>query len=423
MDVEIITIGDELLIGQVVDTNSSWMGKILNDNGFRIVRKAVVGDIGADIANAVEDAMKRVPIVMLTGGLGPTRDDITLNTLCRYFGCKLHFSDAVYANIEQIFRSSGRTMNELTRRQAMVPEGALILRNRAGTAPCTCFERDGRMLISMPGVPAEMRWLMENEVIPLLKRRFARDITVAHRTCSVAGYTESALAIKLSAFEDKLPPFVKLAYLPDAGIIRLRITVQHQDATQAVTAAEELKAELGDILGDSIIAFEDKRIEVLVGEQLRAAGLTVGTAESCTGGAVAAALTSVAGSSDYFKGGVVAYSNAVKTALLGVSVNDLSVHGAVSREVAEQMALGALDALGCNCAVATSGIAGPGGGSDEKPVGTVWIAVANAAAGRKRVISQKYLFSTVREINIRRAVNMALLMLYNELRPDYGNNS
>ncbi len=407
MTVEIITIGDELLIGQVVDTNSAWMAKILNDNGFQVVHKMTVGDDSGDIARAIDDARNRVSIVLVTGGLGPTKDDITLKTLCEYFDTSMCFSEEVYAHIERMFRERGYVMNELTRNQAMVPEKATVIRNDVGTAPCTWFERDGGILVSMPGVPYEMKWLMENEVVPRLKQKFHRDLYIRHQTCWVTGIPEAALAIRLTDFENNLPPFVKLAYLPQSGIIRLRLSAYSDDGKKAEETIAALQKQLEAILKGHIVAEEDKNIEVIVGERLRSSGLTVGTAESCTGGSIASLLTSVPGSSDYFLGSVVSYANKIKQQVLGVSGSDLETYGAVSRQVVEQMAKGALQVLGCDYSVSTSGVAGPGGGTPEKPVGTVWIAVAN----KETVISKEYRFTAIREQNIQRAVNTSLLML------------
>jgi nicotinamide-nucleotide amidase len=412
MTVEIITIGDELLIGQVVDTNSAWMAKILNDNGFQVVRKVAVGDDSDDIKKAVGDARSRVPIVLITGGLGPTKDDITLKTLCEYFNTSMHFSKEVYDHIEHMFRERGFVMNKLTRNQAMVPEKTTVIQNDAGTAPCTWFEQDGGILVSMPGVPYEMKWLMENEIIPRLKRKFRRDLYIRHQTCWVTGIPEAALAIRLTDFENNLPSFVKLAYLPQSGIIRLRLSAYSDDEKKAEDTIIRLQQQLEEILGEHIIAGEDKNIEIIVGERLRSEGLTVGTAESCTGGAIAALLTSVSGSSDYFLGSVVSYANEVKQHVLNVSGSDLEQYGAVSRQVVEQMAKGALHVLGCDYAVATSGIAGPGGGTPEKPVGTIWIAVAN----KDTVLSKVYHFTAMREQNIQRTVNTSLLMLLDLLK-------
>lgn len=412
MNVEIITIGDELLIGQVVDTNSAWMGQQLGDEGFRVVWRTSVGDEEQDMLDAFDAALKRAQIVLVTGGIGPTKDDITKNTLCKYFGCGMHFSDEVFATIQQIYCRSGRQMNELTRNQALVPDACTVIQNQSGTAPCTWFERDGKVLVSMPGVPSEMKWLMANEVLPRLKAHFRQDMFIRHRTCWVSGYPESVLAIKLAPFEEQLPTFVKLAYLPQPGLIRLRLSAYAESSGQAERAIAEQTDKLHAILAGNILADEDKAIEIQIGELLRTEQLTMGTAESCTGGRIANMITLVPGSSDYFAGGVVSYSNEVKQHVLGVSEESLRQHGAVSREVVEQMALGAVRVLGCDCAVATSGIAGPGGGTPDKPVGTVWI----AAALGERVISEYYRFGTVRDQNIQRSANMALLMLLHLLQ-------
>ena len=407
MKVEIITIGDELLIGQVVDTNSAWMANLLNDNGFQVIRKLAVGDDAVEIKKAIADARSRVPIVLVTGGLGPTKDDITLKTLCDYFDTSLYFSDEVYAHIERMFQKRGLVMNELTRNQALVPHKATIIQNEAGTAPCTWFEQEDSVLVAMPGVPFEMKWLMEHEVITRLKKKYHQDMYIVHRTISVSGIPEAALAIQLTDFENNLPPFIKLAYLPQSGIIRLRLSAYYDDEKLANETIVAFHRQLKEMLKKYIISEENKNIEVLAGEKLRAKGLTIGTAESCTGGAIAALLTSVAGSSDYFRGSIIAYSNEVKHNLLGVSTDDLMHYGAVSKPVVEQMAKGALPALGCDYAIATSGIAGPSGGTPEKPVGTIWIAVAN----QETVISKKFNFITIREQNIQRAVNTSLVML------------
>ena len=407
MDVAIITIGDELLIGQVVDTNSAWLGKLLNDNGFRVVHKAAIGDNEQDIISAIDAANKMAPLILITGGLGPTKDDITMRTLCQYYGCKLHFSEEVYQNIERFFMKNGRAMNELTRNQAIVPDGCTVIQNHVGTAPCTWYERDGHILISMPGVPSEMKWLMTNEILPRLSKRFKQDLHILHRTFWVNGYSESALAIKLSDFENNLPSFVKLAYLPQLGVMRLRLSAYTLHEKEVENAISILQHQLEELLAGNMIADGDNNLEIIVGEKLRSMGQTIGTAESCTGGSIAALITSVAGSSDYFVGSVVAYANAIKQQVLGVSESDLKKYGAVSRQVVEQMAKGALRVLDCDWSIATSGIAGPGGGTPEKPVGTIWVAVAN----KNKVISQKYHFNTTREQNIQRTVNMALMLL------------
>jgi nicotinamide-nucleotide amidase len=407
MNVEIITIGDELLMGQVIDTNSAWMGEQLEKEGFRVAWKTAVGDAEDAILEAVDAGMQRSPVVLLTGGIGPTKDDITKTTLCKYFESGLHFSEDVYRNIQEIFAHAGRPMNELTRNQAMVPDRCTVIRNLAGTAPCTWFEREGKVLVSMPGVPHEMKWLMTNEVIPRLKETFRQDVFIRHHTVWVSGYGESALALELESFEAELPPSVKLAYLPQPGLVRLRLSAYTASAEEASQAIDGQREKLCALLAGHIVSEEDKAPEVLIGEALLAQGMTMATAESCTGGRIAGMITSIAGSSRYFAGGVVAYSNEAKRRVLGVSQRDLEEYGAVSQVVVEQMVVGVIQALGCDCAVATSGIAGPGGGTPDKPVGTVWI----AAARQDRVVSTCYRFSTVREMNIARASNTALLML------------
>lgn len=407
MNVEILTIGDELLIGQVVDTNAAWMGQRLEEEGFHVVWHTTVGDEADDMLKAFDTALQRASIVLVTGGIGPTKDDITKKTLCTYFDSGMHFSEEVYRNIEQIYCRTNRTMNELTRNQAWVPDKCTVIQNQAGTAPCTWFERDGKVLVSMPGVPSEMKWLMAHEVLPRLKKRFLQDIFIKHQSCWVSGFPESGLAIRLTAFEEELPSFVKLAYLPQPGIIRLRLSAYASSEAAAESAIREQQMKLHAILGNHIVVEEDRAIEERIGDILREKGWMMGTAESCTGGRIASMITSVAGSSAYFAGGVVSYSNEVKHQVLGVSEKVLEEHGAVSRPVVEQMVAGAIRVLGCDCAVATSGIAGPGGGTPEKPVGTVWI----AAGVKDKIVSQCYHFSTIREQNIQRSANMALLML------------
>lgn len=412
MEVEIITIGDELLIGQVVDTNSAWMGQKLEADGFHVRWRTSVGDMEQDMLDAFDVAMKRAQIVLVTGGIGPTKDDITRKTLCTYFNSGLHFSEDVFANIQRIYSCGGRVMNDLTRDQAMVPDACTVIQNQAGTAPCTWFERNGNVLVSMPGVPSEMKWLMTYEVLPRLKKQFRQDLFILHQTCWVSGYSESVLAIKLADFESELPEFVKLAYLPQPGMIRLRLSAYAKTEEQAKEAISDQKAKLHTLLDGNILAEEDRAIDGLIGDILRSKNLVMGTAESCTGGRIASMITAIPGSSDYFAGGVVSYSNDVKQAVLGVSVESLKEFGAVSRTVVEQMALGVIRTLGCDCSVATSGIAGPGGGTPEKPVGTVWI----AAALKDKVVSECYHFGTMRDQNIQRSANMGLLMLWKLLQ-------
>jgi nicotinamide-nucleotide amidase len=408
MDVEIITIGDELLIGQVVDTNSAWMGEQLEKEGFRVVWKTTVGDVERHITDAIDRAMGRAQVVLLTGGVGPTKDDVTRSALCRYFRCGLRFSEEVYGDIRRLFDRSGRAMNRLTHNQAMAPDACVVIRNLAGTAPCMWFERVGKALVAIPGVPYEMKWLMTNEILPRLRQTFHPDVYILHWTLWVGGYGESVLALHLERFERELPTDVKLAYLPQAGVVRLRLSVYADSAPEADKVMAWQKEKLRLLLAEHILTEEDCAPEELVGRTLMERGLTMGTAESCTGGRIASMITSVSGSSRYFAGGVVAYGNEVKSRLLGVTEESLREYGAVSRPVVEQMARKAISTLGCDCAVATSGIAGPEGETLAKPVGMVWI----AAACRDEVVSACHRFGTLREANIFKASNTALLMLH-----------
>ena len=405
MFAEIITIGDELLIGQVTDTNSAWMGRELNKIGIEVHRVVSVRDRADEITEAVDDAMNRANIVLVTGGLGPTKDDITKQTLCAYFGTELVFSEEVFENVKRVL--AGKIpMNALNKSQAMVPKDCLVINNRVGSASVSWFERDGKVLVSMPGVPQEMTTVMTEEVLPRLREKFDTDV-IMHKTFTVKNYPESVLAEKLESWEVALPECIKLAYLPKLGIIRLRLTGRGRDGLSVKLALEKESRKLEEILGDDIFDEEDTPLEILVGNLLKKKNLTVSTAESCTGGSIAARLTSVPGSSEYFKGGIVAYSNEVKEELLHVSSVTLQERGAVSEETVIEMVKGAMDTLKTDCAVATSGIAGPGGGTKEKPVGTVWI----AAAYKKEIITLKQETNRGREMNVERAGNNALLLL------------
>ncbi|GFZ42226.1 competence/damage-inducible protein A [Bacteroides nordii] len=410
MFAEIITIGDELLIGQVTDTNSAWMGRELNKVGIEVIRVVSVRDCADEITEAVDDALNRVDIVLMTGGLGPTKDDITKQTLCAYFDTELVFSEEVFENIKRVLASK-IPMNALNKSQAMVPKDCLVINNRVGSASVSWFEKNGKVLVSMPGVPQEMITVMSEEVIPRLRKKFDTDVII-HKTFTVKNYPESVLAEKLESWEEVLPESIKLAYLPKPGIIRLRLTGRGRDkeAVQSQISVEGCK--LKDILGDAIFDEEDTPLEILIGNLLREKNLTVSTAESCTGGSIAAKLTSVPGSSDYFKGGIVAYSNEIKESLLGVSPETLKKQGAVSEETVIEMVKGSMKALKTDCAVSTSGIAGPGGGTKEKPVGTVWI----AAAYKNEIRTVKQDTDRGREMNVERAGNNAFLLLLDLLK-------
>ena len=373
MFAEIITIGDELLIGQVVDTNSAWIGQKLNKIGIEVLRIVSIRDREDEILEAIDNAMKRVNIVLVTGGLGPTKDDITKQTLCKYFHTRLVFSEEVFENIKRVL--AGKIpMNALNKGQAMVPEGCTVINNPVGSASVSWFERNDRVLVSMPGVPQEMKVVMTESILPKLHEKFQTDV-IMHQTFLVQHYPESVLAEKLELWETALPESIKLAYLPKLGIIRLRLTGRGQDKKEVRALLDSEKAKLEKILGEDIFCEEDTPLEVIIGELLKKKKITVSTAESCTGGSIAARLTSIAGSSEYFNGSIVAYSNEVKMNLLYVSPETLERHGAVSEETAREMAEGIAKNFDTNVAISTTGIAGPDGGTIDKPVGLVYIGI------------------------------------------------
>ena len=411
INVEIITIGDEILIGQIVDTNSAWMGVELNKAGFRIAQITSVHDDANHIVNALNDSLKRADVVLFTGGIGPTKDDITKHTLTEYFDTKLVFDENVLRNIEELLKNRQRAMNELTRSQAMVPENCTVIQNPVGTAPITWFEKNEKVVVSMPGVPYEMKTAMINEIIPRLKSRF-KTPAIVHRNVLVTGYPESALAIKIADWENALPADIHLAYLPNYSIVKLRLSGISENELSMEFSINQQIAALKDILGEAIVYEEDLALEEIIGLKLGEANETIATAESCTGGNIAHKITSIPGSSAYFKGSVVAYSNEIKSRILGVDEELISTHGAVSREVVEAMAIGAKKLMKTNYAIATSGIAGPDGGTTEKPIGTVWIATAY----NNDISSKMFNFGTVREQNIDRSTQSAFLMLLEQIK-------
>ena len=349
MQAEIITIGDELLIGQVVDTNSAWMAERLNEQGIEVCQITSIHDNRQQIIRALDDAFSRADIVLITGGLGPTKDDITKHVLCEYFHTELVEDARVREHILDLYKDRPEVLNRLTATQWQVPQAAEILPNRVGSAPLMVFRKDSKILASMPGVPYEMKIAMQEQILPYISSISTNKGNIIHRTLLVSGISESALALRIEAWENALPKSIHLAYLPKDGTIRPRL------------------------IEDYLIAMDDEPIEVHVGQWLKARGLTIATAESCTGGKLASLLNKHAGSSAFYLGSVVAYDNRVKEQVLGVSAEDLKTHGAVSEEVVKQMVNGVRNLLRTDFAIATSGIAGPDGGTPEKPVGTVWI--------------------------------------------------
>jgi nicotinamide-nucleotide amidase len=372
----IITIGDELLIGQVVDTNSAWMGQELNKNGIWVGYRIAVGDTREDIWQALDEAFHRSQIILVTGGLGPTADDITKPLLSEYFGGKLVVDPGALENVKKIFARLGRPLIARNLQQAEVPDTCTVIPNRRGTAPGMWFEKEGRICISMPGVPHEMKGMMTDSVLPALRQRFQLPF-IAHRTLLTAGIGESFLAEHIRGFEETLPSSIKLAYLPNYGMVRLRLTIQGEDPVALETLVQERFEALKSLVSEWMVADEDISAQEAIGRLLKTRGRTLGTAESCTGGYIAHLITSIPGSSHYFKGSVVSYDNEVKRNLLHVSPDTLERDGAVSEATVKEMVRGALTQLDTDYVIATSGIMGPDGGTPEKPVGTVWIAVGN----------------------------------------------
>ena len=376
MNAEIITIGDEILIGQIVDTNAAYIAQHLNAAGVTVSERSSVGDRAEQITRAIKQSMQRCDLVILTGGLGPTKDDITKTTLAKIFGGEMRTDERVKEHVRSMLALRGIEFNELNRSQAEVPESCEVLFNAHGTAPGMWFERDGKVVISLPGVPFEMRHLMEDEVLPRLKSRFSLR-QVVHRTLITAGIAESMLAARIAEWEDALPDYLRLAYLPAPNIVRLRLSAYDVDGQRAEREIEEQFRLLEQIIPDNIVGFEGATLQEQVHNLLLESGKTLAVAESCTGGSISAKFTAMAGASAYFLCGVTAYANEAKRDLLGVDAALIERHGAVSEEVARAMAEGARRVSGADFAVATTGIAGPTGGSEQKPVGTVWFAVAS----------------------------------------------
>lgn len=410
MNAEIISIGDELLIGQVVNTNASWMAGELNKAGINVVQISSVSDEGEHIKASVKEAAQRADIILMTGGLGPTKDDITKKVLMEYFGSKPVFHKETFEHIKGLFKARSYPVTDVNKMQAEIPDNCIVLPNRVGTAVGMWFEKDNKVFVSMPGVPFEMKTLMTEQLIPKLQKHFSLGYIV-HKTIMTTGIGESMLAAKIEEWEGQLPKDIKLAYLPQPGIVRLRLSVSGSNQKQLKEMVEQQSDKLSAYLPKAIFGFDDISLEEALGIILKEKGLTVSTAESCTGGYIAHLLTSIAGSSNYFNGSVISYTNQVKANQLSVSKTDIEKYGAVSRQVVEQMAVGVRDLLKTDYSMATSGIAGPDGGTDEKAVGTVWIAIA----GPKGVKSKLFHFGEHRGRNIRRSALTAMNMLRLEI--------
>lgn len=410
---EIITIGDEILIGQIVDTNSAWMAKQLNAAGIKVKQITSVSDDAEHIIEALGQAEQRAEIILITGGLGPTKDDITKYTLAKYFNMGMRRDAGVLAQVEEIFRRFNRPMIESNIKQADVPDGCTVIPNKNGTAPCMWFEREGTIFVSMPGVPFEMMYLMDEEILPRLKQAFELPF-IYHKTILTANLGESFLAQQIEEVEDSLPPSIKLAYLPKLGQVRLRLSTSGTDEAQLKQEVEVYAQRIIAKIKPYIVAEDDIAIEKAILDLMDKRGLTLSTAESCTGGYIAQLITQHPGCSSVYAGGAVVYSYELKQSVLGVKADTLAKYGAVSEQTVKEMAAGAITHFNTDYSVAVSGIAGPDGGTVDKPVGTVWIAVAN----KNGVVAKLFTFGSKRAQNIERSAIAALTMILNLLKED-----
>jgi nicotinamide-nucleotide amidase len=406
MNLDIISIGDELLIGQTLNTNAYWISKELNSIGFTIRQQITISDTEEAILTALEQALNKSDVILITGGLGPTNDDLTMPVLNKYFGGKLIRDEKVYQHIQQLVTSRGFKMNQNNQKQAIVPDNCKVIHNAHGTAPGLWFEKDNKLIVAMPGVPYEMKAMISDTVIPLLKEKFELPEIINHMVYT-QGLPESILAEQLADWESGLPSTIKLAYLPSPGRVKLRLssTGKNRDSLQKNINLEIEK--LTELIPQYIYSEENEDLGSVIGAWLSKNNKTIATAESCTGGYIAHLITRVAGSSAYYKGSVISYANEIKVNELNVKQADIDAYGAVSQQVIEQMALGVQQKMNTDYAIATSGIAGPTGGTEDKPVGTVWIAVATPNG----VNSKKYLFGKQRDINIERSAITGLGML------------
>ncbi|MEJ6979921.1 competence/damage-inducible protein A [Pedobacter sp. P351] len=411
---EIITIGDEILIGQIVDTNSAWIAQKLNEAGIRVKQITSVSDDKTHIIEALNSASKRAQVIILTGGLGPTKDDITKTTLAEFFNVGFKRDEATLQNVTKIFERFKRPLLDVNIRQADVPENCSVLLNKNGTAPGMWFNSQDIIYISIPGVPFEMMYLVEEEVLPRLKKQFLLD-AIVHRTILTAGLGESFLAERIASIEDSLPSHIKLAYLPKLGQVRLRLSAYGGDEELLKSQIQVYVDQIIALLDEHVVSTEDVPFEKAVLDFMEERGLTLSVAESCSGGYLSHLFTQHAGSSAVFMGGGVTYSNELKIKILDVSDDTLEQFGAVSEETVREMACGALNKFNSDYSIAISGIAGPGGGTDEKPVGTVWVAVA----GQKRVITKKFSFGSRRLQNIERSAINALILLFHILKEEH----
>lgn len=405
VSVEVLAIGDELLYGQTLDTNSHWISGEVGKKGMKVIHRTTIGDNEQDILTAFELAEKRADIVLITGGLGPTSDDLTKPCLAKYFNCRLKMHEEALQEVTAFFARRGREMLEVNRQQAALPECCTKITNTIGTAPGMWFERKGKVFVSMPGVPVEMKKMMTEIIIPKLMETF-RPPVIHHQIIRTIGIGESFLAEKIKEWERALPAHVKLAYLPGYGEVKLRLTATGQSSETLKNETLQLAQELKPLIGEYIFAFDDQPLEKVIGEMLRSRGLKISIAESCTGGYLSHLITTVPGSSDYFLGSMIPYDYEIKMRQLGVKPETLERYGAVSEPTIIEMANIVRAKFNAHIGVATSGIAGPGGATPEKPVGTIWIAFSD----KKKTVTKKLQLSSERDVNIR-AASLAVLNL------------
>ena len=393
----IITIGDELLIGQVTDTNSAWIAQQLNRIGIAVTKRIAVGDNANEIWNVLESENKNADVVLITGGLGPTSDDITKELLCKYFSGKMIIDQGALDNVKYLFNQVyHKPISEVIYKQAEVPDVCEVVQNKRGSAPGMIFQKDGTIFISMPGVPYEMQGIMQ-DVIPYLEKKFALP-AIIHKTILTAGIGESSLAEIIKDFEKQLPDEISLAYLPTYGMVRLRLTTSGFDKNETEKVINDQFQQLKKLVHDYMVTDEDEPMQQVLGKILLKNKKTISTAESCTGGAIASLITSVPGSSGYFKGSIVSYANEIKESELNVKEETLEKFGAVSGETVKEMLQGLLQKMKTDYGISVSGIMGPGGGTDEKPVGTVFIAVGNTKSQTVQKLKQR--FERVKNIEV-----------------------
>jgi nicotinamide-nucleotide amidase len=408
---EILAIGDELLFGQTLDTNSHWISAELDKMSIKVIRRTTIGDQESEILTALRDAEERADIILITGGLGPTSDDLTKPCLAKYFDCEIKMNEQALLEVTTFFKSRGREITEINRQQAALPVCCSMISNPLGTAPGMWFDRNGKVFVSMPGVPHEMEHMMSSTVIPKLSELFKPPIIV-HKLIRTIGIGESSLSEKISAWEKRLPSHIRLAYLPSLGEVKLRLTATGSNRAKILTEINGLIDDFMPLAGEYVYGFDEEPLEQTLGRLLRQKDLTISIAESCTGGYVSHLLTTVPGSSDYFQGSMIPYSYEIKINQLGVSEETLNEYGAVSEQTIKEMATLVRQKFKTSIGLATSGIAGPGGATSEKPVGTIWIAYAD----KDQVITKKLQLTQDRIVNIRYTATAVFNLLLQQLK-------